>query len=232
MGKALAVLRAAVAVGCSKVRVARGEALGVSVGRLVGREERVAGAAVPLLVPGAAVSVEEGRAVTLGALGVGVAAIAVNEGVGEGEVVPPGPLPPPRAEAVAGEVAVGVGRGVSRQGVAVGRAGEGLLSGEALSFRPPEADTATERLKRALHDGEAETRGLEEVDGEEVESGVGVGSRPVPEAVELSAAVAVAASLREVVCVADEQGEEDAAMIESVELGEAVPTPAALCTPP
>ena len=172
-------------------------------GRLVGREERVAGTAVALLVPGAAVSVGERGAVTLGALGVGVAAIAVNEGVGEGEVVPPGPPPPPGAEAVAGEVAVGVEWGVSRQGVAVGRAGEGLLAGEALSFKPPEADAAPERVKRALRDGEAEMQGLEEDDGEEVESGVGVGLRPVPVAVGLSAAVAVAARLSEGVCMAD-----------------------------
>jgi len=155
-----------------------------------------------------------------------------DEGVGEGEVVPPGPLSPPGAEAVAGVVAVGVERGVSRQGVAVGRAGEGLLAGEALSFRPPEAVAAPERVKRALRDCEAEVRGLEEEDGEDVKSGVGVGSRPVPVAVGLSAAVAVAARLSEGVFVADAQGEEDAAIIEGVELGEAVPTPAALCAPP
>jgi hypothetical protein len=231
VGRALTVLNAAVAVGCSKERVARREALAGSVGRLVGREERVAGAAVALLVPGAAVRVGEGRAVALGALGVGVAASAVNEGVEEGEALPPGPLPPPRAEAVAGGVAVGVERGVSRQGVAVAAGGEGLLANEALS-RVPEADAALDGVKSALRDGEGEARGLEELDGEKVERGVGVGSRPVPVAVGLSAAVAVAARLSEAVCVADARGEADAATMESEELGDAVPAPAALCTPP
>ena len=190
----------------------------------------MAGAAVALLVPGAAVSVGEGRPVALGALGVGVAATAVNEGVGEEDVVPPRPLSPSSAVAVASKVAVGVERGVSRQGVAVGAAGEGLLANEMLSFRAPEAEAAPERVKRALRDGETVMRGLEEADGERVKSGVGVGSRPVPVAEGLSAAVAV--RLSEEVCVADAPGEEDAARIESVGLGDAVPTPAALCTPP
>ncbi len=87
--------------------------------------------------------VGEGRAVALGALGVGVAAGAVSEGVGEEEWVPPGPRTPPRAVAVAARgVAVGVEWGVSRQGVAVGAAGEGLPAIDALSFRPPEAEAA------------------------------------------------------------------------------------------
>jgi hypothetical protein len=61
---------------------------------------------------------------------------------------------------------------------------------------------------------------------------VGVGARPVPVAVGLRAAVAVAARIKEAVCVADAQGEEEASNMVSVGLGDAVPTPAALCTPP